>query len=99
MTAAQAVGLILAAEDPRGYEIMLSRRIARQEIVRVRPLPKAVGWRYYPEAKNTPAKMCDCPMCMPRGEVKASRFRERVKTRMRADGIPVESDAKQETPT
>jgi hypothetical protein len=98
MTAAQAVGLILAAEDPRGYEIMLSRRIARQEIVRVRPLPKAVGWRYYPDAKNQPAKMCDCPMCLPIGEVKARRFRERVKSRMRASGLPVESDRQEETP-
>jgi hypothetical protein len=98
MTAAHAVGLILGAEDPRGYEIMLSRRIGPKEIVRVRPLPKPVGWRYYPEAKNQPAIACDCPMCLPRGEVNARRFRERVKTRMRANGLPVESDRQQETP-
>jgi hypothetical protein len=99
MTAAEAVGLILATEDPRGYEIMLSRRIGPKDIVRVRPLPKAVGWRYYPDAKNQPAKTCDCPMCMPTGEVNARRFRERVKSRMRASGLAVESDTKQETPT
>ena len=86
MTAAEAAGMISALPDPRGYEIILGRRIERQEIVRVRPLPKAIGWRYSPEAKGRPAIACDCPMCLPRGEVNARRFRERVYDRMRAQG-------------
>lgn len=79
MTAAAAVGLIRASEDPRGYEIMVPRRIGPREIARLRVLPRAIGWRYRPGAKNQPLRMCDCPMCMPRGEVKARRYRERVK--------------------
>lgn len=94
MTAAEAVGLITSLEDPRGYEIMLSRRIEPREIVRVRPLPKAVGWRYYPDAKGQPAKTCDCPMCLPRGEVKARRFRERVYDRMSDQGRTPEIPSK-----
>ncbi len=80
MTAASAVDLIRAAVDPRGYEIIVPRRIAPSEITTIKVLPKAIGWRYWPEAKNLPLRMCDCPMCMPSGEVKARRYRERVKS-------------------
>lgn len=77
-SAAQAAGFIGAAADPRGYEIMIPRRIEPREIRSVRVLPEAVGWRYWPEAKNLPLRACDCPMCSPRGEVKAARYRKRV---------------------
>jgi len=87
MTAAEAAGFIASAEDPRGYEIMVPRRIASSEIIRIRPLPKAVGWRYYPEAKGKPAMMCDCPMCCHPGEVKSRRYRDRVRARLRANGL------------
>lgn len=86
MTAVQAAGLIRAAADPRGYEIMIPRRIRPSEIVHARALPKAIGWRYWPEAKGKPLRTCDCPVCMPRGEVKARRYREAVRERMRQQG-------------
>ena len=60
MTAAEAVGLIRDKPDPRGYEIMLLRRVAPSDIVRVRTLPKAIGWRYFPEAKGKQPWLCDC---------------------------------------
>lgn len=82
VSSAEAVGVIRAQDDPRGYEIMIPRRIAPDEIVRVRALPQAIGWRYWPAAKNQPMRLCDCPMCMPRGEVKASRYRRAVRERM-----------------
>ncbi len=78
MTAAEAVGIIRAAPDHRGYEVMVPRRIAAGEIVRIRILPRAIGWRYYPAAKNSDRRPCDCPMCLPRAEVKAKRYRDRI---------------------
>lgn len=87
MTAAEAVGVVLAQEDPRGFEIIVPRRIEPKEIVTVKPLPRAVGWRYWPGSKNLPMMMCDCPMCMPRGEVKAARYRQRVKAEMARRGL------------
>src|SRR5262245_34483639 len=83
MTAAEAVGYIGSRHDPRGYEIMLPRRVTPREIVRVRVLPKAIGWRYYPEAKGKAPWMCDCELCAARGEVNASRQRARVAERIR----------------
>jgi hypothetical protein len=87
MTAAEATGIIRAASDPRGYEIMVPRRIRPWEIIRAQPLPRAIGWRYWPDAHDAPMRLCDCPMCMPRGEVKAKRYRGRVKARMKRAGI------------
>ena len=83
MTAAEAVGYIRSRPDPRGYEIMVPRRVTPSEIVRVRVLPKAIGWRYYPEAKGKAPWMCDCELCAARGEVNASRQRARVAERIR----------------
>lgn len=76
--AAEAVGIVRAEPDPRGYEIQLPRRVAPDEIIRIRTLPHAIGWRYWPGAKNQPMRLCDCPMCLPRREVKARRYRQRV---------------------
>lgn len=87
-TAAEAVGIIRGSGDPRGYEIMLPRRVTAGEIVRWRVLPRAIGWRYWPESKNQPMRMCDCPACLGRSEVKARRYRDSVRERMRAAGLP-----------
>ena len=92
MTAAQAAGLILAMPDPRGHEIIVPRRIWPKEIVHVQSMPRAVGWRYWPDAKGKPMRMCDCPVCMPRGKVKARRYRERYRDRMRAAGYMSDVD-------
>lgn len=78
MSAAEAVGLIRALADPRGHEIVIPRSIAPSEILRVKALPKGIGWRYWPEAKTADRWPCDCMMCAPRGEVKARRYRERI---------------------
>ena len=77
-TAAEAVGHIRAAASPLGYEILLTRRVRPDEIKSIRVLPRAIGWRYWPEAKAQDRWPCECPMCAPRGEVKARRYRDRL---------------------
>jgi hypothetical protein len=78
VTAAEAVALIRAMEDPRGGQIVIPRRIDADEIVRIRPLLSAFGWRYFPESKAAEGRPCDCLMCTPQGEVKAKRYRDRI---------------------
>lgn len=82
MTASQAVSLVQGQEDPRGYEIMVPHRIDARDIMRIRSLPRAIGWRYWPTARGEPMKLCECSICMPRGEVKASRYRNRLIARI-----------------
>lgn len=78
MSAAEAVGVIRDAESPLGYEIMIPRRIAPHEIVDASVPRRAFGWRYFPEVKAARRYPCDCPVCMPRSEVKAARYRRRI---------------------
>jgi hypothetical protein len=82
VTAAEALDIIRAQADPRGYEIMVPRRIEAREIVRVHPLPRAIGWRYMPDAKAKAASIaCDCPVCVPRGAIKRRRYLARIRAK------------------
>jgi len=91
MTAGEAVGIIRAVEDPSGFEVMVPRRVRPGEIVRARVLDRTFGWRYAPHFKGKPLPSCDCPMCLPRGEVKAAVQREQIFERIRAEGRDLES--------
>ena len=73
-TAAQAVALVLAADNPEGYQVLVPRRIPPTAITRTRILPQILGWRYYPGAHGRPP--CTCPVCL-RGEIRSRRLRVR----------------------
>lgn len=60
-TAVRAAALIMDAEDPRGYEIFVPRKIAAKEIHRLRPVNPVTGWRYKPGIHDTPP--CGCEAC------------------------------------
>ncbi|MFI6996434.1 HEAT repeat domain-containing protein [Nocardia sp. NPDC050175] len=76
MTAAEAVSLILHAEDARGYEIVVPRPIAPAELHRVRHVRQVTGWRYHPNAHGR--RPCACPACLGRGAFKAADLRRRL---------------------
>lgn len=76
MTAAEAVAAFAAAEDAQGWEVVIPRRIAADELHRVRRLPQVVGWRFSPESKGKPP-FCTCRFCT-RGEYGAQRLRVRL---------------------
>ena len=74
MPAARAARLIMDAADPRGYQVVVPRRIEAREVHAVRTVHRVVGWRYYPEAKGRKV-FCRCKVCT-RGEIKGRRLRE-----------------------
>lgn len=78
MPVAEAVSVILHAEDARGYEILVPRSIARAELRRVRHVRQVTGWRYHPRAHGQ--RPCACPACLGRGEFKAADLRRRFAT-------------------
>jgi len=59
MTTAEAVAEFLGAESREGWEVIIPRRIAANEIHRVRSLPQVVGWRYDPGARGK-SPYCTC---------------------------------------
>jgi hypothetical protein len=73
MTAAEAVALVLGADDARGYEVIVRRSIRASEIHRVRSVPQKVGWRHWPDAHGR--RPCGCPACLVRGQPRSAGIR------------------------
>jgi hypothetical protein len=76
MSAAEAAAEFAGAEDARGWEVVVPRRIEPRELHRVRRVPQVLGWRFFPEAKGEPPR-CVCRFCT-RGDYGARRLRERL---------------------
>jgi hypothetical protein len=76
MSASEAVAEFIAAEDAKGWEVVIPRRIEASEIHRTRQLPQVIGWRFSPSAKGKPP-FCGCKFCT-RGDFGAKRLRERL---------------------
>ncbi len=79
MTAADATRAFLTTQDPRGWEVIVPRRIEAREIHRVRRLPQVLGWRYRPGSNGTPP-FCVCDFCT-RGRYGGRRMRERQRAK------------------
>ncbi|MGI8336556.1 HEAT repeat domain-containing protein [Actinomadura scrupuli] len=75
VTAAQAIALIRAVADPRGYEIFVPRAVNPAELHRVRRVSQVTGWRYVPGAHGT--RPCSCPVCLVPGTYQAADIRAR----------------------
>jgi len=76
MSASEAAGEFMVAEDAKGWQVIIPRRIEASEIHRIRQLPQVIGWRFSPSAKGKPP-FCTCKFCI-RGDYGASRLRERL---------------------
>jgi hypothetical protein len=83
MTAARASRVIMEAPDPRGYEVIIPRKIAAKELHAVRPVPQVTGWRYYPGAHGK--YVCACPVCVPKGSIKSRTLRDAFEASMKPD--------------
>jgi len=75
MPLGQAIRELGALPDPLGYEMFIERKIAPDEITRIRHLPQNIGWRYQPHAHGK--RPCGCPACLPRGAIKSKSIRDR----------------------
>lgn len=74
----EAARVIMSAEDPLGYEILLPRSVESDEIHKVRSVSQVIGWRYSPKAKGQ-RPFCTC-MCCIRGDYGANSLRKRFGT-------------------
>lgn len=74
VTADKAIDIIMHAENAEGYQVYIPRRIDKNEIHRVKPLPQVVGWRYQPDSHKK--WYCGCLVCVPIGSIKGKRKRD-----------------------
>lgn len=72
----EAAKIILSAEDPLGYEILLPRSVRKEEIHKVRSVSQVIGWRYAPGAKGQ-KPFCTCKFCIS-GDFGANKLRQRL---------------------
>jgi hypothetical protein len=63
--------------SPEGFEVVIPRRIAPSEILKVKALPQVVGWRHRPGANGTPPCVC---MCCERGRYGIRKLLRAVET-------------------
>jgi hypothetical protein len=75
MTAASASGLLRSLNDPRGYEIIVPAALPPAAVLRVRPVPQGIGWRYLPGAHGR--RPCACPVCLAPGTPGSAKVRRR----------------------
>lgn len=70
----KAISLFLNTEDKLGYEFFIDRKIEPREIIKIRKIPKPMGWRYQPHAHGK--KPCPCPRCLQAGGYKTKKLKE-----------------------
>jgi len=76
MSAAEAAAEFMTAQDARGWEVVIPRRVEASEIHKTRRIPQITGWRFSPNAKGKPP-YCTCKFCI-RGDYGARRMRARL---------------------
>lgn len=74
VTATQAAGIMLECENRLGFEVMIPRKISRNEIQSIRRLPQGLGWRYQPASHGI--RPCPCSYCT-RGTYGAQQIRSK----------------------
>lgn len=87
ITLGEAIKEIRSMEDPLGYELLIDRKIESKEIESIRRLPQNMGWRYFP-ASHEKGIGCACPMCLPRGSIKAKNLRDKLDPPVRRPAYP-----------
>src|SRR5882724_671055 len=75
VTAAQASGIVMAANNAEGYQVIVPRAISHEEVHAIRSVRQVVGWRYYPASHGKAP--CGCPVCQPPGAIRSRKLREK----------------------
>lgn len=93
-SAGQAVKAFLNREDRMGFQVIVPRKILKNEILRTKKLSQTIGWRFYPKAKGT--KRCLCPGCLRGGEMNDNklilrRYEELLSELRQADELGIQS--------
>ena len=93
----EAIELFMSLEDKLGYEFFIERKIEAKEVMKVRHIPKPMGWRYEPASHGK--EPCPCPMCIQPGGYKTNKLKEKHKatySRKEAREILLHSNAEDE---
>jgi hypothetical protein len=57
--------IFTSQEDKMGFQAILTRKVSKNEITKIKNIPQITGWRHYP--KSHEKKRCLCPACLSKG--------------------------------
>ncbi len=99
MTLGQAIGVIMHAPDPMGFQLVVPASIDARAIHTIRRVPQVVGWRHFPDSHIRGPWKCLCDLCLQsqKGQIKSRRLRRALLEANSPDELNVERDPKQLT--
>lgn len=90
----EATAIILRAQDPLGFQVIVPSAVAPRSIHAVRQVPQVIGWRHFPESHEKGPWKCLCDFCLQnqKGEVGARKLRRRLLRDNAPESLNVEGD-------
>ena len=64
----EAHKIFKALDDKMGFQVIIYRKIERNEISKIKNISQIVGWRHFPNSHEK--KRCLCPACLAKGSFK-----------------------------
>ncbi|MHC6202948.1 hypothetical protein ACYULU_07120 [Breznakiellaceae bacterium SP9] len=71
--AAETHKIFIDLEDKMGFQAIITRKVVKNEITRIKNIPQIIGWRHFP--KSHERKRCLCPACLAKGAFKSKKIK------------------------
>ena len=64
--AAETHKIFIGAKDKMGFQAIVTRKILKNEITKIKDIPQIIGWRHF-QKSHEQGKRCLCPACLAKG--------------------------------
>jgi hypothetical protein len=65
--------IFIDLEDKMGFQTIITRKILKNEIIKIKNIPQIIGWRHFP--KSHERKRCLCPACLAFGSYNSKKIK------------------------
>jgi CRISPR/Cas system CSM-associated protein Csm2 small subunit len=66
--------IFISKEDKMGFQAIISRKILKNEVIKIKNIPQIIGWRHSP--KSHERKRCLCPACLTLGSYNSNNIKK-----------------------
>jgi len=74
VNATEAHKKFLELDDKMGFQVVIDRKILKNEITKIKAIPQIVGWRHFPQSHDR--KRCLCPACLTKGSFNSKKYKK-----------------------
>ena len=74
VNATEAHKKFLELDDKMGFQVVIDRKILKNEITKIKAIPQIIGWRHFP--KSHEKKRCLCPACLTKGSFNSKKYKK-----------------------